>query len=69
MLNPFPTGMLEYLVTKCGISCFTGMLNEVFDTDAGSTFDRNAGFSQKNWVKFSKGILNDSFDNDAGLDV
>ena len=43
MLNPFSTGMLEYLVTKCCISCLTGMPDEVFHTDAGSISDRNAG--------------------------
>ena len=43
MLNPFFTEILDYLVTKCCISCLTGKPDEVFHTDAGSIFDRNAG--------------------------
>ena len=45
------------------------MPDEVFHTDAGSIFDRNAGFSESKWIKFSTGMLNELFDNDSGLDV
>ena len=51
MLNPFFTGMLEYLVTKCCTSCLTGMPDEVFHTDAGSIFDRSAGCFREEWIK------------------
>ena len=58
-----------FLVTKCCTSCFTGMSDEVFYTDAGSISDRNAGCFNEKWITFSTGMLNELFDNDAGLDV
>ena len=63
----FSTGIIEYLVTKCCISCLTGMPYFTLLLDPFMTGMPDV--SENKWITSSTGMLNDSFDNHAGLDV